>query len=277
MPRRRRDNSAPVTFFSFQDVLLSLIGITIVVTLILVLQVTDAAAEVVKHASSSEQREEAADERQRALSAKVAALEFAVREAQKRPDGDPLARRASLRQELLAAGGRLKDLEDQAAELLRQLRELTLEHPDAGSLSQLTELMRMRDQLLSELDTLERRRRISYIIDPAKTKQPILLELSGTRIVACDLSADGVAVRIAAGTPAAQVNDALEYYRNIALGQDTYLLLVVKPSGIAQYWSIRAAIDALPDQARPSVGLDLIPEDAYVSELFPGAIVGGER
>ena len=50
---------------------------------------------------------------------------------------------------------------------------------------------------------------------------------------------------------------------------------VVKPSGVAQYWSIRAAIDALPESARPAIGLDLIPEDTYVSELFPSALIGG--
>ena len=275
MPRRRRDNSAPVTFFSFQDVMLSLIGITIVVTLILVLQVTDSAAGVIAKTASREQREEAASQRQQSLAAKVAALEYAVREAQKRPVGDPLAKRASLRQEMLAAGGRLKELEERAAELLRQLRALTLEHPDAGALAQLMELVKMRDELISELEKLERRRRISYIVDNSKPMKPVLLEISGSRIVACDLSADGAAIRIAAGTAAAQVNDALEYYRSVATGPDAYLLLVVKPSGMAQYWSIRAAVDALPEAARPAIGLDLVPEDAYVSELFPSALPGG--
>ena len=84
-----------------------------------------------------------------------------------------------------------------------------------------------------------------------------------------------MAIRIASGTSAAQVNDALEFYRTIAAGQQSYVLLVVKPSGIAQYWSIRAAIDALPESSRPAIGLDLIPEDAFVSELFPSALIGG--
>lgn len=275
MRRRRLDNSAPVTFFSFQDVLLSLIGITIVVTLILVLQVTDSAAAAISRASGGGEREALANERQRALGARVAALEFAVRESQKRPDADPLAQRASLRQEMLGAAGRLQELQGQADELLRQLRALTLQHPDAGSLVQLNDLVRERDELLSELETLERRRRISYIIDKARPERPVLLEVSGSRIVACDLQADGFAVRIAAGTPAAQVNDALEYYRNIAAGQKAYLLLVVKPSGIAQYWSIRAAIEQMPEASRPAIGLDLIPEDSHVSELFPSAGSGG--
>jgi hypothetical protein len=273
--RRRRNNGAPVTFFSFQDVMLSLIGITIVITLILVLQVTDSAVAVLKRTGGAAGRAAQVEEQNRALSARVAALEYAVREAQKRPDGDPLAKRASLRQELVLAAGKLDDLERQADELVKQLRELTLQHPEAGALVQLTELVRMRDELLVELQTLERRRRISYLIDANNSARPILLEVSGTRIVACDLSADGVAIRIASGTSAAQVNDALEFYRTIAAGQQSYVLLVVKPSGIAQYWSIRAAIDALPESSRPAIGLDLIPEDAFVSELFPSALIGG--
>ena len=273
--RRRRNNGAPVTFFSFQDVMLSLIGITIVITLILVLQVTDSAVAVLKRTGGAAGRAAQVEEQNRALSARVAALEYAVREAQKRPDGDPLAKRASLRQELVLAAGKLDDLERQADELLKQLRELTLQHPEAGALVQLTELVRMRDELLAELQTLERRRRISYLIDANNSARPILLEVSGTRIVACDLSADGVAIRIASGTSAAQVNDALEFYRTIAAGQQSYVLLVVKPSGIAQYWSIRAAIDALPESSRPAIGLDLIPEDAFVSELCPSALIGG--
>ena len=273
--RRRRNNGAPVTFFSFQDVMLSLIGITIVITLILVLQVTDSAVAVLKRTGGAAGRAAQVEEKNRALSARVAALEYAVREAQKRPDGDPLAKRASLRQELVLAAGKLDDLERQADELVKQLRELTLQHPEAGALVQLTELVRMRDELLVELQTLERRRRISYLIDANNSARPILLEVSGTRIVACDLSADGVAIRIASGTSAAQVNDALEFYRSIAAGQQSYVLLVVKPSGIAQYWSIRAAIDALPESSRPAIGLDLIPEDAFVSELFPSALIGG--
>jgi len=123
---RRRDNSAPVTFFSFQDVMLSLIGIAIVITLILLLQVTESTVRVVSRAAAADGGAEDASERERLLESRVASLEFAVREAQKRPDGDPLAKRASLRQEMLSVAGRLEELEARAAELLRQMRELTL-------------------------------------------------------------------------------------------------------------------------------------------------------
>jgi hypothetical protein len=269
--RRKGGADAPVTFFSFQDVMLSLIGITIVIAVILVLQITKRAVEAVEAARVTEDTVAPADERERILREQVAALEFAVREARKRPDVDPLARRATLRQELLGAAGRLEELEARAAELAKQLRDLTLQHPDAGAVVQATELMRRRDDLVAELETLERRRRISYIVDQATSARPILLEISATRIVACDLSADGAAFRIAAGTPAAQVNDAIEFYRTVAQGPDAYLLLVVKPSGVAQYFSLLGAIEALPESQRPRIGLDLVAESGYVSEIFPSA------
>lgn len=271
--RRRGGAESPVTFFSFQDVMLSLIGITIVIAVILVLQITKRAVDAVESARTIQASSIPGDDRQRTLREQIASLEFAVREAQKRPDIDPLSRRATLRQELLGASGQLAELQRRADELSRQLRDLTLQHPDAGAVVQATELLRRRDALVSELETIERRRRISYIIDSAASGQPILLEISASRIVACDLSADGVAFRIAAGTPAAQVNDAIEFYRTVAQGSDAYLLLVVKPSGIAQYWSLLGAIEALPESERPRIGLDLIAEGGYVSEVFPSTLL----
>ncbi len=274
--RCRGKQSTPVTFFSFQDVMLCLLGVTLIVTLILALQITSAAAKSVARAGREQGGVVDANEQVRAASARVAALEVVVREAQQRPDVDPLAKRARLRHELLSSGIQLDELQKQAELLMDQLRALTLEHPESGAVIQLTELMRARDEMLAELWTLERRRRVAYIVDPTKSLVPILLEVSRARIVACDLSADGVAVRIASANPAAQVNDALQYYQAVSAGQNAYLLLIVKPSGIAQYWSIREAIDALPVNARPALGVDLIPEDAFVSELFPSAQIGGE-
>ena len=52
MPRRA-GAQVPVSFFSFQDVLLSLIGITIVITMILLIQVTKVTADAVRGARVS--------------------------------------------------------------------------------------------------------------------------------------------------------------------------------------------------------------------------------
>lgn len=269
--RRRRGDDAPVSFFSFQDVLLSLIGITIVVTVILFLQITRTAVARVADAERKSSKEEdagAAIERNE-LDDRVAVLEAAIRKAQQRPDTDPLAKRTSLRAELLAAAGDLETLERQSEELARQLRELTLLSPDALELRESIELMARRDELVTELGETERRRRISYIIDTATTATPVLLEISADRIVFSELAADSMPQRLSGGTADARIKQALDHYRRTTRGRVAYLLVVLKPSGIDSYWKLRDLVEALPKESRPVLGLDLIPEDSHISEIFP--------
>ena len=271
--RPRRGGDVPVTFFSFQDVLLSLIGITIVITIILFLQITRTVAEKVVEAVDRERTDESPAETilRNELTERIATLESAIRIAQQRPDVDPLARRTSLRAELLAASGELGTLERQSEELARQLRELTLLSPDALELQEAMELMVRRDSLVTELGATERRRRISYIIDTATVVTPVLLEISADRIVFSELDAEATPQRLSAGTPAARVKQALDYYLLMTRGRQAYLLVALKPSGIDSYWQLRGLVDRLPKGSRPVIGIDLIPEDSHISELFPSA------
>ncbi len=269
--RRRRGGDAPVSFFSFQDVLLSLIGITIVVTVILFLQITRTAVLRVADAEKRSAKEEdaaAAIERNE-LDDRVVLLEAAIRKAQQRPDTDPLAKRTNLRAELLEAGADLETLKRQSEELARQLRELTLLSPDALELRESIELMARRDELVTELGETGRRRRISYIIDTATTAIPVLLEVSADRIVFSELAADSMPQRLSGGTADARIKQALDHYRRTTRGRAAYLLIVLKPSGIDSYWKLRDLVEALPKESRPVLGLDLIPEDSHISEIFP--------
>lgn len=269
--RRRRGGESPVSFFSFQDVLLSLIGITIVITVILFLQITrTAVARVAEVERKSTKQEDAAAAIERnELDDRAVLLEAAIRKAQQRPDADPLAKRTSLRAELLAAAGDLETLERQSEELARQLRELTLLSPDALELRESIELMARRDELVKELGETERRRRISYIIDTATTATPVLLEISADRIVFSELAADSMPQRLSGGTADARIKQALDHYRRTTRGRVAYLLVVLKPSGIDSYWKLRDLVEALPKESRPVLGLDLIPEDSHISEIFP--------
>ena len=185
--RSRPGAQAPVSFFSFQDVLLSLIGITIVITMILLIQVTKVTADAVKDARVSIDAGIPLTERERAIRDRVAALEQAVRQASRRPDVDPLAQRASLRQELLQSAAQLETLEQRARELEDQLRDLLVAHPDASSLREVLELTRTRDQMAQELAKLERRKRITFIIDASESLRPIVFEVSGSRIIVTDM------------------------------------------------------------------------------------------
>jgi hypothetical protein len=272
--RSRPGAQAPVSFFSFQDVLLSLIGITIVITMILLIQVTKVTADAVKDARVSVDAGIPLTERERAIRDRVAALEQAVRQASKRPDVDPLAQRASLRQELLQSAAQLETLEQRARELEDQLRDLLVAHPDASSLREVLELTRTRDQMAQELAKLERRKRITFIVDASEPLRPVVFEVAASRIVVTDAEL-GASARIAAGTPAAQVLDALALYRRLAAERPSYILLVVTPSGLPLYESILDAIAEMEESQRPRLGLDFIPEGSFVSPLFPGVLDGG--
>ena len=269
--RRRAGAQVPISFFSFQDVLLSLIGITIVITMIMLIQVTKVTVDAVRDARVSIDAGIPLTERERTLRDRVAALEQAVRQASARPDIDPLARRASLRQELLAGASQLESLEKRAKELEDQLRDLLVAHPEAASLREVLELTRVRDQLADELARLERRKRITFILDKAEPLRPIVFEISASRIVVTDAE-NGASSRIAAGTTAAQALDALALFKVLAQERPSYILLVVTPSGLPLYQTLLDAIAAMPEAERPQLGLDFIPDGAYVSPVFPGAV-----
>lgn len=268
--RRRGGSTVPVSFFSFQDVLLSLIGISIVIAMVLILQVTQVTAGALESARDMVEAKVPIEADERALRDRVAALEQAVKAAQERPDTDPLAERTTLRQELLARAGELGLLESRAKELEEQLREILVRNPQAASLRELLELTRRRDELLVQLEGVEQRKQITFILDEAEPLRPIVMEVSGSRIVVSDVGS-GASMRIAAGTLAAQSMQALRLYTALAKESPSYILLIVTPSGIPTFLALLQAIESLPEESRPRLGLDLIPDGSFVSSEFPSA------
>jgi len=127
----RRSAEAPVTFFSFQDVLLSLIGITILVTVLLIISSMVQAVETVERAISAAKSDPASAATVTALKDRRDQLTEALRRAQRRPNQDPTARRATLRQEVLAAREELGDLKREIEQLEKSLRDILLRHPEA--------------------------------------------------------------------------------------------------------------------------------------------------
>lgn len=273
--RRRGGSTVPVSFFSFQDVLLSLIGISIVIAMVLILQVTQVTAGALESAREMVEAKVPIEANERALRDRVTALEQAVKVAQDRPDTDPLAARTTLRQELLARAGELGQLESRAKELEEQLRDILVRNPQAASLRELLELTRRRDELLVQLEGVEQRKQITFILDEAEPLRPIVMEVSGSRIVVSDVGS-GASMRIAAGTLAAQCMQALKLYTSLAEESPSYILLIVTPSGIPTFLALIQAIESLPEESRPRLGLDLIPEGSFVSSEFPSARPSGQ-
>jgi hypothetical protein len=83
MPRGRRDS--PVSFFSFQDVMVCTIGLTLLITLLLILQIGTSVAEA---AASTEPIARTIDERD-ALAEQAEALRERLAELEARAAKDP--------------------------------------------------------------------------------------------------------------------------------------------------------------------------------------------
>ncbi len=267
----RRQAQAPVTFFSFQDVLLSLIGITILVTVLLIISSMVQAVETVEHAISAAAADPASAELTKAMEDRRDQLIEVVRRAERRQHDDPAAKRATLRQELLASGEALDDLEREVAELEKALRDLILRHPDAGSAKRYMSLEQQRQELESQLEREQRRRQVTYLLGDLPQGVPVGTEVSARGFVVFSLEQGKGAMLVSA---TAGITDLKQVAATMAGGKPFYMLFIVKPSGIDHFRAMVAERAQLAEADRPPMGLDLVAETAVVVGALPGAPEG---
>jgi Flp pilus assembly protein TadB len=263
----RRSAEAPVTFFSFQDVLLSLIGITILVTVLLIISSMVQAVETVERAVSAAQSDPASAATVTALKERRDQLTEALRRAQRRPNEDPTARRATLRQEVLAAREELDDLKREVEQLERSLRDILLRHPEAGAARRFQSLEERRQELESELEREQRRRQVTYLLGDSPKGMPVGVEVSSRGFLVFSVEKGGGSLMVSADGSLAAITEAASV---IAGGKPFYLLFVVKPSGIDHYRGIVAERNAMPEDRRPGMGLDLVAESSILDGAMPG-------
>lgn len=263
----RRQAEAPVTFFSFQDVLLSLIGITILVTVLLIISSMVQAVETVERAVSAAQADPSSSTELKALKDRRDQLTEAVRRAQRRPDTDPSARRATLRQELLSAREELDDLKREVQQLEAALRDILLRHPDAGAARRFQSLEERRQELESELEREQRRRQVTYLLGDSPKGMPVGIEVSARGFLVFSVQKGGGALMVQANGSLTEIADAAAV---LAGGKPYYLMFVVKPSGVDHFRGIVAELAALPEASRPALGVDLVAESSVLDGALPG-------
>lgn len=267
MPRSRRaDDEAPVTFFAFQDVMMCTIGITLITTVLLVLQLGQKVTLAAPDATGSSHDGGDAERRGNAT---VLALTQTVRDLEARRNTD--ADRQLVRDvvALKSTSEQLDQARVEVGEAREKLQErLRLARADQQALLAL-ELMTRRDALLEQLEEVSQRRRVAYLVAPSDAVTPLVLEVSQARLV---MSTDRT------GEPAMSldVQDADSAARAIVeliLSQPNlerhYLLVVLKPSGIPMYWKLSTLLGADPRTQHLRIGLDLIPEDYWTADEFP--------
>ncbi|HMN94977.1 MAG TPA: hypothetical protein PKC43_00430 [Phycisphaerales bacterium] len=258
---RRGGDDSPATFFSFQDLMMATIGVIMVVTLILVLHVVASPLRVTSVPSDRPERVDLRElERRRD---ELRALE-AMLTALPEPEATVAARRAERR----AIEGDLDLARLRIEALHAQLRTLAEAAGGRPAVLDVVELMRLRDELEGELGDLRRRSRIVYIVDKAE-RPPRIIEVSGGRIVISSTSPEEPPMAIDAREPELRARLVIEAIRSDRRWRERYPLIVLKPSGLATWRAIEAAIAADPALSAHGTGLDLIAEDQATTDQFP--------
>lgn len=263
MARGRRDS--PVSFFSFQDVMVCTIGLTLLITLLLILQVGTSAAEAVASAEPIARTVDDADE----LADRAARLRARLAELEARASKDPNEELARIRSRLRALDGDLRrlrlELETADASLAESLRVGSLDADEAVAEA----IVAKRDRLKEDLAAIEARRRIVYLVAPDEAHPPTVAEISAARsIVSFDQEREAP-IALAASDPREQARRILEVFTSRRDWRDRTLLVVLKPSGLATYRALLEAIVNDPRYGEVVLGLDLVGEDRFTSDAFP--------
>lgn len=246
------------------------IGITIITTLVLVLQLGRAAA-AVPSASTDVDSIEEREIQQLAEARDALANEISAAELER--DVKAEHRLAADASSLQLTGQELdrirKEIEDRQA----KLRELVERRSDNTNALVALKLLEQQDRLKEQLRELNNRRRIVYLVAPSEPLLPLVTEVSGTRvIVSTDQTREAPMALSARQTdPEAAARAIIEVFRSLPDRERRYFLIVLKPSGIPVYLHLRAMLAADPSTRDVRIGLDLIPEDCWTTDEFPAA------
>ena len=242
------------------------IGLTILVTLLLILQIgSEAAASATRSDARSTDVRAARQEQLRRLEELTAALSA----MQRRRSEDPNTSLAQSRAELLDLGTSLDAARSRIEDLERRLEDVLAEAQLDPRAAIAIDLMRRRDALLEALADTRRRKRITYLIADRGDAAPTVAEVSGARaVISFDADAEAP-LALVDSDPAALAELVLQAFRSRPDWESRYLLVVLKPSGIAVWERMLEALRDEPRYEGISTGLDLIPEAQWTTDAFP--------
>ena len=268
MGRSRHGDESPMSFFSFQDVMMCTIGVTIVITMVLILQIGADAAVV--EATESQANADLTKSRGELASEAAGLKQRLDRAAQAKSPNQALVRGA-LRQELRSELDKRDQATAQKKKVEQDVREVLAQLSADPSAIEASELIRKRDELEERLATTQLRRRVTYLL-AEDDRLPVIIEVSGAQLVAGTNSEQDSPLAIPLNDPATAAVLLKQWIQSLPNPTKRTLLFVVKPSGVALWRDISQAfaqdaqIGALPR------GLDLIEEDSYTSDRFRPAV-----
>lgn len=262
---RRRKNSGSVSFFSFQDILIGTIGIVLMMTIILVLLIGSEFA-----IQNSLPREDTTSIEDTPLLAEVDSLRISVEALETRISVDRTLRRLQLREAMIAAQSRLKtsraDLESKRDELTELANAADIDERALRTL----ELMKTRDQLRETFTKTRLNQRVTYQVAKPGDLEPIILEISRSGISIASTDQFRSPLRLQSQNARQLTEELISYVKALPNLDSRYLLFVIKPSGIALFRYLNAAIRNDLDLEFLERGYDLLPESHSISDGFSG-------
>jgi len=276
MPKRRRGIESSTNFFSFQDIMMSALGVLVLLCAIMILQLSIVTSPGSGGAPADQQSKQPVDTERVQLVSKIHDLEAQSHRIQQGFGRDVDRDLATVHTEL----ERLKAEQLQGDErLARLIDRLGLKREgkkaDAQSLLAL-DLIDQRDALARELEGFSNRRRLVFQLRRSDGLRTRIFEVAGNRIVEAfdDATANAIMHTFSSDKEGAQI--LLQRMKD-ADGKSNAVLIALKPSGVGVYrtiWSEQGAAQD-PSKRPTNFGVDLITEDGWISDEHPAAEGGG--
>ncbi len=264
MGRSRRGDESPMSFFSFQDVMMCTIGVTIVITMVLILQIGADAAVV--EATESQTKADLPKSRAE-LASEAAGLKDRLNAAAIKKSPNQAMVRGTLRQELRSELDKRQRSTEEKNKVEMQVREMVALSSADPSAIEAAELIRQRDELEERLASTQLRRRVTHLL-AEDDRKPVIIEVSGAQLVAGTNAEQDSPLAIPLNDPATAAALLKQWIQNLPDPTKRTLLFVVKPSGVAMW---REISQRFADDTQLGVlprGLDLIDEESYTSDRF---------
>ncbi len=244
---RRSGHGTPISLFSFQDVMISTIGITLLIILVLLLLAGRKAVSMIAVPDAHEQD---------------------VHDTSAAPAPESIEDPAKMQLELLS-------LEDQIDEVQRLLDEMQRAAQRSHTETLLDTERSVQDAmerraatLAGELDELRTRKRVTYLLDREDSDRiPLVIELGGGRAVLGGGGDDEASFALHNGDPSALARTVADWVDDLPDRDRRVLVFVIRPSGVGTWRHIRAL---LPQWSADGIGhgIDLIAEDWSTSGLM---------
>ncbi|MDG2470522.1 MAG: hypothetical protein P8M80_14665 [Pirellulaceae bacterium] len=267
---RRHRNDNPFTLFAFQDIITSVTGILILITLILALSlVLEPAAQV------SQVQQDG-----KALQAELDQLESDIQalEAQTQIDAEVLDLLVSFGAESLS--DLIAELDSSIEKTRSMLRDANIEvlgnkntvaesnqklNEKQQSLDDITDKIKQQEALLKEINESNR---VVYQFSGNPDQIPWLIELGATQWLAAPANQKAKATVFSEPSLSKRLRAIEDWYKN-TLGSEGYLVLLIRPDGVQSYNTLRSS----KTMANAQFGVDLIASDVTVIDLESGAVI----